>query len=101
MKGKKWMKKQITELLPYKTKYVNLELENTGFKNQLNLVNDQLDKSKYSLSLMEKLCSEKDVKMMDKNEYVSSIEAKLSDVKDFVYRNCPEKLDELLKNYKI
>lgn len=97
-----WLKKQIHELQPFKNKVVamemkvnSLELSNKSLQTNLELSNNKADD-------LIKINNLKDIKIVEMKNYADNLEAKLSDVKDFVFRNCHEALDEFnncFKNY--
>ena len=96
-----WLKGQISELIPFRSKYGNLENDYNKLKSSIIITTEQFEKNKQLIDLSEKLCKEKEIKINEKKQHIVCLEAKLSDVKHFVYLNCSEKLDEFNKNYQI
>ena len=95
-----WLKGQVSELIPFRTKYGNLENDYNKLKSSIKITEEHYQIQKQLLDLVENLSNEKDIKINEKNEYIGSLEAKLSDVKHFVHLNCSEKLDDFNKSYQ-
>jgi len=88
-----WLKKQIGELMAFKIKCVSLEANITKLEKQVEILNHKLKDSNELTETNKGIIKDYDIEMKIKKEYVENLEAKLSDVKDFVYKNCPDKLD--------
>jgi len=95
-----WLKKQISELMPYKIKSTNLEMQLSKFEMNQKKLEEMVNLHKINIVTLEKLNSEKDYKMAKKDKYIINIEAKLSDVKDYIFRNHQDNLEEFKKWYK-
>ena len=94
-----YVKKQITELLPYKLKCLNLEAKIEKLETSIQ-INEKKISNYIDLDLLrENVMKEKDKKIIEMTGYITNIEAKLSDIKDFVFKNCCEKLDEFCEFY--
>jgi len=90
------LKKQLAELIPYKLRYIQLEAKVEKLENDLVITNKKIDHLKELESLKDCILKDKEVKMNKDSMYITNIEAKLSDLKDFVFKNCleSEKLEE-------
>jgi serine/threonine protein kinase len=95
-----WLKKQISELMPYKIKSSNLEIQVSKLESQIKRLEEQLELYKTNSSVLEKVNNEKDYKISKNEKYITNLEARLSDVKDYLFRNHQDKLDEFKKWYK-
>lgn len=95
-----WLKKQISELMPYKIKFTNLESQISKFETNIKKSDEIIELHKTNISALEKLNEEKDYKLAKKEKYIVNLEARLSDVKDYVFRNHQDKLDDFKKWYK-
>ncbi len=88
-----WLKKQINELQPYKNKVLSMEnktAQNEALIKQLqNKIQDIIIKADTN----DKLIVLKESKIKEASLYAENLEAKLSDVKDFVFKNCSDQLD--------
>jgi serine/threonine protein kinase len=95
-----WLKKQISELMPYKIKSSNLEIQTAKLESQIKKFEEQVELFKTNCNVLEKLNNEKDYKLSKNEKYIANLEARLSDVKDYLFRNQQDKLDEFKKWYK-
>ena len=59
-----------------------------------------LELHKANVVTLEKLNIEKDYKLKLKEKYITNLEARLGDVKDYLFRNFSDKLDDFKKWYK-
>lgn len=97
-----WLKKQIQELQPFKNKVVSTEMRVNSLEVTNKSLMTNLELANNKASDLEKLNGLKDTKIIEMQNYADNLEAKLSDVKDFVFKNCHEKLDDFnncFKNY--
>jgi serine/threonine protein kinase len=97
-----WLKKQINELQPYKNKVNALENKVFTLESLVKKLQLQINITEEKLSSVEKISELNNMKVVDLKTYIENLEAKLSDVKDFVFKNCPDQLDEFnncFKNY--
>ena len=90
-----WLKKQVSELMSYKLKSSTLESQVAKLEQQIHILSHKVNDSKLLNETTNKIIIDTDLQMKQQREYVGNLEAKLSDVKDFVFKNCPDKLDEL------
>ncbi len=94
------LKKQIVELMPYKVKNIQIEAKFEKLEGSVSLLNEKLKTLNDYKSTSEILNSEKDTVIAKLNDKIVDLEAKLSDVKDFLFRNCSDKLDEFTPFYQ-
>jgi serine/threonine protein kinase len=94
-----WLKKQINELQPYKNKVVNIENKNLQINKQMEQLTNEISLTKMKLESYEKLNGLKENKIIELKIYCENLEAKLSDVKDFVFKNCQDKLDSFNNSF--
>jgi serine/threonine protein kinase len=95
-----WMKKQITELIPFKTKTSSLENQLQKVDGQIKTYQELAETCKNSLQISEKLIAEQREKIKLLSKTITNLEAKLSDCKDFVFKFCADKLDDFHKCYR-
>ena len=95
-----WMKKQITELIPFKTKTSSLESQLQKVDVHIKTHKELAETCMNSLLISEKLNNEHREKIKALNKNISNLEAKLSDCKDFVFKFCFDKLDDFYKIYR-
>ena len=88
-----WLKKQINELQPFKNKSMFLENKISNLEATISLLQNKLQSSDSKVENLEKIIVLKNEKIDDGKAYIEKIEAKLSDVKDFVFKNCTDQLD--------
>lgn len=97
-----WLKKQIAELQPFKNKVMFLDNKTAQYESQIKQLQNRLDMSNVKVENQEKLIVLKENKLQEQLLYSENLEAKLSDVKDFVFKNCQDNLDAFnncFKNY--
>jgi len=94
-----YLKKQITELLPYKMKCIHLEAKIEKLDNNVIILEKKISNLKDIDLLRETFLKETEKKLSEMKIYVNNLEAKLSDIKDFLFKNCNEKLDEFYRFY--
>lgn len=92
-----WLSEQVQELQPYKTKFMGLELRLKKSENEIEIL-------KSKCTTLEDLVNEARKENCFKSEELKkslseqkNLEAKFSDMKDFVFKYCPNKLDEFKK----
>ena len=95
-----WMKKQITELIPFKTKTSTVENQLQRVDIQIKIFQELAETCKNSLNISEKLNKEQTDKIKFLNKNIKILEDKLSDCKDFVFKYCYDKLDDFNKCYR-
>jgi len=88
-----WLKKQINELQNYKNKSIFLENKMSHLETSVSQLNVKLNSSESKVDNLEKIILLKNEKICELKTYTEKIEAKLSDVKDFVFKNCSDLLD--------
>ena len=92
-----WVKKRVGELFPFKIKCENLEVTCAKMENTIKNYEQNLSVQKNELEILKKI-KEENIKINKINENkIENLEAKLADIKDFIFRNFPEKLDEFKK----
>jgi chromosome segregation ATPase len=90
-----WYKKQIQELQPYKNKYNALDSQCKTLENSSKLLNKKLDDYKIKSDTLEKSAIFHKEKIEYLNGKIIDLEAKNSDIKNFVFsRISDEYLDE-------
>lgn len=95
-----WLKKQIAELMPYKIKSSNLEAQIVKLETTIKRYEEMLELHKVNVMSQEKLLTEKEYKVKQKDKYILNLEARLGDVKDYLFRHHTDKLEEFKKWYK-
>jgi uncharacterized protein (DUF2249 family) len=95
-----WLKKQLNELQPFKNKVMALENKIISLENANKTLNAQIKNNIDKTFSNEKIIELKEEKINELKVYIENLEARLSDVKDFVFRNCPEQLDEFNNSFK-
>ena len=90
-----WLSEQIMELQPYKTKFLNLELKVKKMENEISLLNDKNKTMEALYNEIKKINERKTDEVKIKENQVLSMENKMGELKNFCYRNCPEKSEEL------
>ena len=92
-----WVKKRVGELFPFKIKCENLEVTCAKMENTIKNYEQNLSYQNNELEILKKI-KEENIQIIKKNENkIQNLEEKLADVKDFIFRNFPEKLDEFKK----
>jgi serine/threonine protein kinase len=95
-----WLKKQINELQPYKNKVNALETKIVTLEAQIRKLYSQIALAEEKTYTFDKIMEMKNIKVNDLQTYIENLEARLSDVKDFVFKNCPDQLDEFNNSFK-
>jgi serine/threonine protein kinase len=95
-----WLKKQINELQPYKNKVIALENKVIILETQVKKLQLQVSLTDEKIYSIEKIVEMKNLKVNDLQMYIENLEAKLSDVKDFVFKKCLDQLDEFNNSFK-
>lgn len=95
-----WMKKQINELMNYKVKSTNLEESLKKIDNHNKKLEEMIELYKYNSETLQKVNEEKEEKLIKNEKYIRNLEARLSDVKDYMFRNHIDKIEEMSKWYK-
>jgi len=95
-----WMKKQVNELMNYKLKSTNLEENLKKIESHNKKLEEMMELCKYNSLMLEKVNSEKEEKIVTKDKYIRNLEARLSDVKDFMFSNHIDKIEDMNKWYK-
>ena len=92
-----WVKKRVGELFPFKIKCENLEVTCAKMENTIKNYEQNLADQNNELENIRKIKIENE-KINKKHENtIQKLEEKLADIKDFIFRNFPEKLDEFKK----
>ncbi len=92
-----WVKKRVGELFPFKIKCENLEVTCSKLENTVKNCQLTLSVQNNELEILKKTKDEY-IEINKKNEEtIINLEDKLADVKDFIFRNFPDKLDEFKK----
>jgi len=95
-----WMKKQINELMNYKVKSTNLEENIKKIECHNKKLEEIIEMHKYNEEILQKVNAEKEEKLNKKEKYISNLEARLSDVKDYMFQNHLDEIEEMSKWYK-
>jgi serine/threonine protein kinase len=95
-----WMKKQINELMNYKVKFTNLEIAMKKIENQNKKLEEECELYMYNCENLKKIDIEKNEKIAKNENYIRNLEARLSDVKDFMFKFHSDKIEDLFKWYK-
>lgn len=95
-----WLKRQVSELQPYKNKVLFLDNKTSQYEATIKILSNKLDLAEIRVVSLEKLIKLKENQIEQRKSYSEQIEAKLSDVKDFVFKNCQDQLDEFLVQFK-
>lgn len=95
-----WFKKQLSELQPYKNKYNNIENSVQKYETQIKFLQNKLETYENWSFTSEKLITRKNEKIEQLNKYIQSIEAKLCDVKDYVFKNYSDRIEEFMNCFK-
>lgn len=90
-----WLSDQLKELLPYKTKFLSNEAKIKKYENEILIMNDRFKTVDELYCEVKKINGMKNDELRLKENQIATIENKLCDIKDFVIRSCPDKLDEL------
>jgi len=95
-----WMKKQINELMNYKVKSTNLEESLKKIESNNKKLEEMVELCKYNAETLHKVNVEQEEKINFKEKYIKNLEARLSDVKDYMFQNHLDKIEEMTKWYK-
>jgi serine/threonine protein kinase len=95
-----WMKKQISELMHFKIKSSNLEIQVSKMEAHIKKIEEMNELYKTNAQTLEKVNCEKDRKIGKNELYITNLEARLCDVKDYLFRHQQDKLEEFKKWYK-
>jgi serine/threonine protein kinase len=95
-----WMKKQISELMHFKIKASNLEIQISKMETQIKKLEEMNELYKINSQTLEKVNCEKDRKINKNELYITNLEARLCDVKDYLFKHQQDKLEEFKKWYK-
>lgn len=95
-----WLNEQVHELQPYKTKFLNIEMKLKKAENEVELYKNKCNTLDDLYLETKKINQSKTDELKHKIEEINNIEAKLSDIKDFVFKHCPNKLDEFHQFFK-
>lgn len=94
-----WLKKQINELQSFKNKSMFLENKMTSLESTIAQLQTKLHNAESKVENLEKILILKNGKNEEQKLYIEKIEAKLSDVKDFVFKNCSDYLDSFNSSF--
>lgn len=89
-----WLNEIVNELQPYKSKYLNLEIKIKKYESEAILYKNKLDTIDLTCKELEKIILDKSHENDINKKQIFTLENKLSDIKNFVYSNCSNKLDE-------
>ena len=92
-----WQNKQIAELMPLKIKNADLESQIEKMKEEIKTKAEHLEVITNTYSISQKLIKEKDNIIQQKNNYIKLVESKFADVKDYIFRNFSDKLEDFNK----
>jgi serine/threonine protein kinase len=85
-----WLQKQIQELLPYKLRSTKVEEVTARWEREFKIVAEKLRLAEMELVNLRKINDMNKNEKMKLNQRIISIENKLSDIKDFMIKNCDE-----------
>lgn len=94
------LKKQLIALMPFKLKNIELEAKIEQCENTININNEKIKNLIEHKNAMDIWKIEKEKYIVKQNQNIEDLEAKLSDVKDFLFKNCSDKLEEFTLYYK-
>ena len=87
-----------------KQKYKNKNLANenkiTQLSDNLKILHNKIEMAELKIVELEKINSLKEDKLSTVKTYSENLEAQLSDVKDFVFKNCTDQLDAFWVQFK-
>lgn len=92
-----WLSEQVHELQPYKTKYMSLELKLKKAESEIEILKSKCITYEDIINECKKDNDFKTEEYKKSMTEQKNLEAKFSDMKDFVYKFCPNKLDEFKK----
>lgn len=92
-----WLNEIITELQPYKTKFLKSEDKILRLESEIALLNDKVktNSNLYNEAIKDRDRKNDELKL--KENRILKLEDKLGDIKNYVCKNFPQKLDELAK----
>jgi chromosome segregation ATPase len=96
-----WFKKQLNELIPFKNKCQAFEINLTKLETNEKKLKEKIDNLETLNYSLQKVCERKENKVEDLRKYVQNIEAKLCDVKDFVFKNFPESVEDFMAYFQV
>ena len=94
-----WYKKQVQELQPFKNKFNVLDNQYRTIENSSKHLNTSLEDFRIKTDTLEKSVVIYKEKIESLNCKISDLEAKNSDIKNFVFTKVPEYLDEFDSYY--
>ncbi len=94
-----WLMQQITELVPFKLKSMQFQEKMEKLETKLSLADKKISNYKELDFSKGNLIKEQERKINKLNGMVKDSEAKLSDIKDFIFKHCFDKLDEFSEFY--
>jgi len=95
-----WLSDQVHELQPYKSKFLNLEIKLKKSENEILLYKSKCDTLDDLYQESKKILESKNEEIKKKIMQIDGLESKLSDIKEFVYKECSTKLDEFHSMFK-
>jgi len=90
-----WIQKQVVELTPFKIKSINLETQNSKLISENKINSEVIYLKNIEIDLLKKLNDGLKDKIKEHADYISCLESKLGYIKDFVFTNLPQCLEEL------
>lgn len=94
-----WQKKQISSLMQFKIKSINLETQVSKYEETIKNKEEASNEEKKRIETFEKLNKLQSNEISMKKKYIEKLEARLGDVKDYIIRTFPEKLEDFNKWY--
>ena len=94
-----WQKKQIASLMPFKIKSINLESQVAKYEETIKTKEETIEIEKKKTETFERLSRQQEGELKSKKKYIEHLEARLGDIKDFIFRTFPDKLEEFNKWY--
>ena len=88
-----WYKQQINELVKLKMKSSQFEIKASQLEKSLADKEKLFETQKNQVEIMEKLNKEKNNEIFGLKDKLEKIEGKLADIKDYFFRNFPDKLE--------
>ena len=95
-----WLSEQVIELQPFKSKYLNLEVKLKKTESEILLYKSKCDTLEDLYQETKKTTVQKEKELRKRINEISNLESKLSDLKDFIYKECNNKLDEFNNCFK-
>jgi len=90
-----WIQKQVVELTPFKIKSVNLEMHNNKLISENKINAEVINLKNTEIELFKKINQGLSENIKSNFDYISALESKLGYIKDFVFKNLPQCLEEL------